>query len=389
MLKLAFHTEASGLLPRASSSIQVRYRRRTLTLPPWIAPKYRKVTKSLKPEEKEKFEKSDQFKDVLTSKELSPLLVKPKSIPEGTFNWTETSKRFGLIARKIGMHPLWLNDGTRVLCTLLEIPENHVVSVIDPDTWFKTSLVGKQKAFTRRGPMWRVTVGAININPTFLTPEYRQIFERANVPYKDRLACFEATPDSLVHPGTVLDVRHFKVGQYIAAQGKTIDWGFQGGMHRWGMKGMPALGTTKSHRRIGSVGTTGDARIWPGKRMPGHMGYEWRMAPALEILRINPLKQIIYVKGCVPGDAGEILLLKDYLTDKKAVRDPPFPTYVLNEDDVQPVRDDVSIADITKHDMYSDKLFRFSSPSILFTEQDETKSPARDKSRAKLAKVKK
>ncbi|VDK25888.1 unnamed protein product [Anisakis simplex] len=64
-------------------------------------------------------------------------------------------------------------------------------------------------------------------------------------------------------------------------------------MHRWGMKGMPANRTTKSHRRIGSVGSTGDARIWPGKRMPGHMGYEWVNTSGLEVLRINPSKQVI------------------------------------------------------------------------------------------------
>lgn len=111
------------------------------------------------------------------------------------------------------------------------------------------------------------------------------------------------------------------------------------------------------------------------------MGYEWRTAQGAEILRINPLKQIMYVWGSVPGDAGEVLLVKDCLTGKKkTVKDPPFPTFVPGEDDVQPIwSDDVSIADITKYDMYSDKVFRFSSPSIVFTEKDETLSPARDK----------
>lgn len=50
--------------------------------------------------------------------------------------------------------------------------------------------------------------------------------------------------------------------------------------------------TTKSHRRIGAVGSKGDARIRPGKRMPGHMGYEWRSISGLEVLRINPEKQV-------------------------------------------------------------------------------------------------
>lgn len=48
------------------------------------------------------------------------------------------------------------------------------------------------------------------------------------------------TEDAVVMPGTPLHVCHFKVGQFVTATGKTVDWGFQGGMHRWGFKGMPA-----------------------------------------------------------------------------------------------------------------------------------------------------
>lgn len=77
------------------------------------------------------------------------------------------------------------------------------------------------------------------------------------------------TEEAVVKPGTLLDVRHFQVGQHVAVTGKTIDWGFQGAMHRWGFKGGPERGTTKSHRRLGSTGSKGDARVWPGKRMHG------------------------------------------------------------------------------------------------------------------------
>jgi large subunit ribosomal protein L3 len=249
-------------------------------------------------------------------------------------------------------------------------------------------------------------IGVDNISPTFLTAAYRRMFEQVNVPYKDRIYGFMATEDAVVPPGTVLDARHFQVGQFVSVTGKTIDWGFQGVMHRWGMRmflltnllfishvylgGGPRLNTTKSHRRVGSVGSTGDARVWPGKRMPGHMGYEWRTAPGVEILRINPIKQIIYVKGCVPGDLEETLLIKDCYYGDKVAKNPPFPTYILGEDDVRPDRDENTLlADIAKHDIYSEKVFRFSSPSIIFTEKDETATAVRDASRAKIAKIKK
>lgn len=199
------------------------------------------------------------------------------------------------------------------------------------------------------------------------------------------------TEDAVVKPGTQLDVRHFKIGQFVNITGKTIDWGFQGVMHRWGMRGQPAYHTTKSHRRVGSIGSTGDARVWPGRRLPGHMGFEWRQATGLEVLRINPITQVMYVKGCVPGEPGELLLINDSWNEKKAVEEPPFPTFIAEEgEDVrQDDHNDVSIADITAHDVFHPKLYQFKDPSIMFTEEHETKSAAREKGRAKIAKVKK
>lgn len=236
-----------------------------------------------------------------------------------------------------------------------------------------------------------MTVGAVDRNPTFLTDSYRRQFEKAGVPYKEHLASFMVTEDALVPAGTKLDVRHFQVGQFVRVAGKTIDWGFQGVMHRWGMKGQPKKHTTKSHRRVGSIGSTGDARVWPGKRLPGHMGYEWKGTSGLEVLRINPRAQVLYVKGCTPGDQGELLLINDCYTEGKRVESPPFPTFVPGPEDDALLEDPEAegVEALTSQDLYHPKLFRFSQPSIVFTEEHETKSATRDKGRAKIAKVKK
>ena len=73
-----------------------------------------------------------------------------------------------------------------------------------------------------------------------------------------------------------------------------IDYGFQGVVKRWGMKGGPAShGATKFHRRVGSIGSGRDkARVWPGKKMPGHMGSERRFARGIEVILIAPLNVI-------------------------------------------------------------------------------------------------
>lgn len=175
---------------------------------------------------------------------------------------------------------------------MIHFPENHVVSVRDPEQWYRATTTGKRKAFGVRGPHWSVMVGAINSESIFYTDAYRRFYERAGVPIKQECFGFVCTEDAVVAPGARLDVRHFQVGQYVTATGRTIDWGFQGVMHRWGFKGQPKLHTTKSHRRVGSIGSTGDAKVWPGRRLPGHMGYEWRHAHSLEVLRINPIKQV-------------------------------------------------------------------------------------------------
>lgn len=84
-------------------------------------------------------------------------------------------------------------------------------------------------------------VGALNEESIFYTDEYRRLFESVGVPCKRHLYGFLVTEDAILPPGTSLDVRHFQVGQYVTVSGKTIDYGFQGVVRRWGMHGQPKL----------------------------------------------------------------------------------------------------------------------------------------------------
>lgn len=101
--------------------------------------------------------------------------------------------------------------------------------------------------------------------------------------------------------------------------------------------------------------------------------------------------QVIYVKGSVPGDVGEVLLVKDTMAEENRVKDPPFPTYVPTTEELAELNDPrfQEIHMVTTRDIYVPSLFCFNQPSVVYTEKDETKLSARDKSRAKLAKVKK
>lgn len=86
-----------------------------------------------------------------------------------------------------------------------------------------------------------MTVGAKNIEPYYLGSTSLGIFKKFGIQPKEHLGSFLTTEDALVQPGTNLDVRHFNVGQYVSVSAKTIDWGFQGAMHRWGFRGLPAI----------------------------------------------------------------------------------------------------------------------------------------------------
>lgn len=95
---------------------------------------------------------------------------------------------------------------------------------------------------------------------------------------------------------------------------------------------------------------------------------------------------MLYVKGCVPGDLNETILIKDTMIKELRVKDPPFPTFV-EEENIEKLEH--QFPTINSQDLTIPNLFHFTQPSVTYTEADETKSALRDKTRAKIAKVKK
>ncbi|CAG0886510.1 unnamed protein product [Darwinula stevensoni] len=288
---------------------------------------------------------------------VSPLREEPW--PRG--EWTPTSRRCGLIARKIGVYPLWKKDGSRFLSTLLQVVDNHVIKYIPPEEWIKT-VKGKKwyKPFKDPPKFGVLIVGAESADPQLFTKEYCGLFAESGVMPKRKLTRFLITPDAKIQPGTPLYASHFRPGDYVDVYGKTIDHGFEGVMKRWGFKGMPAThGVTKSHRRGGSIGGGGKkANVWPGKKMPGHMGSERRTLRGLKIWRINTKYNVIWVQGpAVPGSTNSYVYIHDtLLSTKKLEESPPFPTHHPHVD-----------KEALPEDLYDEELHAFSDATILFT----------------------
>lgn len=136
-----------------------------------------------------------------------------------------------------------------------------------------------------KGKMGCLVVGAVNSDPQLYTKEYCGLFNESGVMPKKVLTRFPINPEAAIQPGTPLYASHFSVGDKVDIKGMAIYRGFQGVMKRWGFKGGRAThGTTKNHRRPGNIGGGGEkARVWPGKKLPGHMGGRLRKIRSLTV----------------------------------------------------------------------------------------------------------
>ena len=150
-------------------------------------------------------------------------------------------------------------------------------------------------------------------------------FIAGDVPFSAELTEFRVSPDAILPVGTAIGASHFSAGQYVDIQGRTIGKGFQGPMKRWGFSGLPAShGTTKKHRAHGSIGNSQDpGRVWKGKKMAGRMGNRKHTVQSVLVYKVDADRNLLYVKGQVPGKAGRFLKITDAL--RKPPETPAYP----------------------------------------------------------------
>ncbi|KAG4073133.1 hypothetical protein HA402_002522 [Bradysia odoriphaga] len=330
--------------------------------PVWFARKARTIHDDFITPENQKF-----IKEVLSDKFGPPSLIKgvetfQNSAPNGPIEqlvtsrviWNKRMRRCGAIGRKIGQVPLWRKDGSRIVTTMIQIVDNHVIKYTPPE------LIGpvQQRPVKPKIKYGCLLIGAESTDPSYLTKDYCNIFKDSGVMPKKLLSRFHICPEAYIPPGTPINASHFRVGDYVDVRGKTIDRGFQGVMKRWGFKGMPAThGVTKTHRRGGNVGAGGNkARIWPGTKMPGHMGNRYRTARGLKIWRINTKYNVLWVSGCgIPGETNSSVTIYDTILPlRRSKESPPFPTSTSEYDEALP------------DDIWSDDLHDFRDPTIFY-----------------------
>jgi large subunit ribosomal protein L3 len=195
----------------------------------------------------------------------------------------------GLVGRKIGMTRLFTDDGDTVPVTVVDVSNNRVTQIKTLENDGYTAI---QVTFGKRRAS-RVSKPAAGH------------FAKAGVEAGHILSEFRVEPDQLANfkLGGHVGVDIFKVGQLVDVTGTSIGKGFAGVIKRHHFSSNRAThGNSRSHNVPGSIGMAQDpGRVFPGKRMSGHLGAVQRTTQKLTIVRIDTERQLLLIKGAVPG----------------------------------------------------------------------------------------
>jgi large subunit ribosomal protein L3 len=205
--------------------------------------------------------------------------------------------RTGLIAKKVGMTRLFMEDGKQIPVTVLSLENLQVVAQRTADTNGYTA----------------VQLGAGNAKAKRTSQAMRGHFAAAKVEPKRKVAEFRVAPENMINVGETLTANHYFEGQYVDVCGTSIGKGFQGAMKRHNFGGLRAThGVSVSHRSHGSTGPCQDpGKVFKGKKMAGHMGSARVTTQNLQVVRTDADRGVIMVKGAVPGSKGGWVTIKD------------------------------------------------------------------------------
>ncbi|MDW3224632.1 MAG: 50S ribosomal protein L3 [Paracoccaceae bacterium] len=212
--------------------------------------------------------------------------------------------RSGVIAKKVGMTRLFMEDGKQIPVTVLQLDKLQVVA---------------QRTSEKDGYS-AVQLGAGSARAKRTSQAMRGHFAAAKVEPKRKVAEFRVDAENLIGVGEEITANHYFEGQFVDVAGTSIGKGFAGAMKRHNFGGLRAThGVSISHRSHGSTGQCQDpGKVFKGKKMAGHMGAARVTTQNLQVVRTDADRGLIMVKGAVPGSKG------GWVTVKDAVKK-PFP----------------------------------------------------------------
>jgi large subunit ribosomal protein L3 len=203
----------------------------------------------------------------------------------------------GLIGRKIGMTELFLNDGTFVAATVIKAGPCFVV----------------QKRNAERDGYKAVQLGFEEVKPQRIKKPILGHLRRAGTGPLRILREFKVLDGNIddYKTGDLVQADIFKDGDIVDISGTSKGKGFAGVMKRHGFAGQPDSHGGMSHRKPGSIGQHSyPARVWKGMRMAGHMGASRVTMQGIQVVKVDPERGLLVVKGSVPGPNGGVVIVR-------------------------------------------------------------------------------
>ena len=198
-----------------------------------------------------------------------------------------------IIAKKIGMTQVFTENGALVPVTVLEAGPCVVI---------------QKKTMENEA----IQVGFGEIKDKHVTKPMKGHFEKAGVPARKYVKELRLEDTSAYEVGAEIKADVFAAGERVDASGVSKGKGFQSTIKRYNAQRGPMGHGSKSHRVVGSMGSSATpSRVKKGKRMPGHMGSVNVTIQNLEIVRADAEKNLLLIKGAVPGPKGSVLVIKD------------------------------------------------------------------------------
>ena len=204
----------------------------------------------------------------------------------------------GLVGRKVGMTRIFTDDGETVPVTVLDVSNNRVTQIKTPDT---DGYAAVQVTYGKRRASRVIKAAAGHL-------------AKAGVEAGHILKEFRVAEGELasLKPGDVIAATIFQAGQRVDVTGTSQGKGFAGVIKRHNFSSNRAShGNSVSHNKPGSIGQNQDpGRVFPGKRMAGHMGDVQRTTQNLVVVRVDEARQLLLVKGAVPGSRVAAVLVR-------------------------------------------------------------------------------
>jgi large subunit ribosomal protein L3 len=217
--------------------------------------------------------------------------------------------RLGLVGRKVGMTRIFSEDGASVPVTVIDVSNNKVVFLKTTDVDGYTAV---QVSFGERNP--RRLGGAV-----------RGHLSKAGVRGADVLKEFYLNEEqaSQVKVGDHINAAIFSVGQFVDVSGVSIGKGYAGAIKRHNFSSNRAShGNSVSHNSPGSIGMAQDpGRVFPGKRMSGRLGGASCTTQNLKVIQVDEARQVLMLKGAVPGSKGGIVSIVPSVKIRKILGD--------------------------------------------------------------------